>query len=625
MDKLKLCALFSATFLSSGCVGRLETSPYRHRTDLAEALPGVSYALPKVRYEVKLTRMFAECPGRVRDGKPTALKFAVSVEATPSYVAGEAYTVDYEKLPGFLRTGNFDIKWWPNGTLKSIGAGAEDKTAETIGSIVKTAISVASVVGLSGGEEEEIIISPPDRLVLCKPQTESLIDSAYKTASDLKTHTATLERLEKESERMKLAGAARLLDPWSRRRFLGLFDDIVREEGTIAALKAKQEDLAGKLGATDTIIWNGGATAADYEIAYPLEGPGLAKLARLLDVGPMNFARYPTDENEKKRRSKMTACYGPNAGVASCLAQQLNLKSGIDLDRDGTKCGATHADADECWFELPKATRYTQKARDNRADAGIFVREPMTGRLLFCRQVMLGTAAPAPGEASHGTGTTTTTTAAQPASAQAGMQTNGSGSNGGTTAGSGSTGTLEGGGLGTPSQQPGEPPADTAAAAGSRCDADRDEAKIAPSDFPQFGQLRFLPLSVGPFEARELSVSLTESGKLEGFTYKSTKAPGQAMAGAIGDVASQVDAALEKRETERRDDAKYAADQEVADLTQQITLLTKQAELKKLQSPETDPLKPMLDETTAINAEVALLKAKLELAKAREAVAASQP
>jgi hypothetical protein len=118
---------------------------------------------------------------------------------------------------------------------------------------------------------------------------------------------------------------------------------------------------------------------------------------------------------------------------------------------------------------------------------------------------------------------------------------------------------------------------------------------------------------------------LTESGKLEGFTYKSTKAPGQAMAGAIGDVASQVDAALEKRETERRDDAKYAADQEVADLTQQITLLTKQAELKKLQSPETDPLKPMLDETTAINAEVALLKAKLELAKAREAVAASQP
>lgn len=76
---------------------------------------------------------------------------SVSAIATPTYLAGEAYSVDYERLSSWLRTANSEIKHYPNGTLKSIGAGAEDKTGEVINSVAKTALSLATVVGLSSG------------------------------------------------------------------------------------------------------------------------------------------------------------------------------------------------------------------------------------------------------------------------------------------------------------------------------------------------------------------------------------------------------------------------------------------------------------------------------------------
>lgn len=84
MNRVVVCALLTAAL--SGCVGTLQTAPYRERTELTDALPGVSYSLPKIRYEVKLKRALAECPGEVRNGKPTALKFSVTAQATPEYL-----------------------------------------------------------------------------------------------------------------------------------------------------------------------------------------------------------------------------------------------------------------------------------------------------------------------------------------------------------------------------------------------------------------------------------------------------------------------------------------------------------------------------------------------------------
>lgn len=607
MIAASLCA---CTFLTGGCAGEIRTLPNRAYTATDGALEGEPYALPKVRYEVKLRRSLAECPGASVGGKPTALKFAISAEATPAFLAGESYIIDYQKLPGWLRIANFEIKRYENGTLKSIGVAGEDKTAETISSVAKTALSLATIIGLSDGELPRGA-TRPSQIVTCTDTAAALIADARKTETDLKTLTGQLEVYEKSAERYRAAGAARTLDAAGRAKFLALFDNIAQAEADIALLKKKQSDLAGDLGVSETIVWEGGATNPGHAKRYPLKPAHLAKLEALLTVASPPAA-YPLDDAEVERQRLMKPCFGAAAGVTNCLNAQLALRSGLYLERDLKPCGEEGAAPPECLTEIKDSSPRYRRARDEVADAGIFVRDPVVGRLLFCREAVLPVVAAVP-------------PVVQPAG---GADIGSAGTQGGT----GSAGTGAGGleGMDPPPQPGAAAPAPGGAAPASAaqtsdplCTLAYDEAKIAAGDFPQFGQLRFLPFRVGMFQAREMAVFMTEKGRVETFSYKSTKAPAQALAGAGADVAGQAEAFLEKRETEARDDLKYAREQKFAELQQDITRLTKEQELKKLQTPPAvDPLQATRDETAAIAADIALLKAKLERLQTEAALAA---
>lgn len=597
--------LMLAVSALSGCVGTLDTLPNRQFTAADGALRGISYALPKARYAVTLTRTLAECPVGLVDNNPTALKFSVSAVATPTMVAGESYTIDYEKLPGWLRTANFEIKHYPNGTLKSLGAGAEDKTGEVINSVAKTAFSLASVFGLSSGDAP-LTATPPAQIVRCTVEAEKAVTAARTVERDLKQITARLSGYEKEGERLRAAGAARLIDAAGRQRFLTLLDDINLAEAEIERLKREQGDLAKKLGVVDEIDWNGGVTAPDYNRPYPLSPAQRAKLTKLLLVAAPD-ADYPTDEAEAKRQSLMTACYNAAADIDNCLNQQLALRSGLYLEEDLPECGADGAHALECRSQVADTDTAYRAARDSEPDGGIFVRGPQVGRVLFCRETLLAkVAAPAAGGATgvaHGIGSGS---GAQP----------GAGGGGGSAGTQG--GTLEGGGAPAPAEA-----AQVAKPAVLECTVAQDEAKIAAADLPQFGQLRFLPLKIGTFQAREMTVALSETGRIESFTYKSTKAPAQGLAASAADVAGQLDIFLEKRETEGRDDRKARRDEEIALLQQEITRLTKEIELKKLRTPpDVDPLQATRDETAALEVALALAKVKLASLKTEDELAA---
>lgn len=601
-------AIAAASVLLGGCVGKLEIRPNRGFTASEGALRGVSYALPKVRYEVKLSRTLSECPAGLVDGKPTALKFGVSATATPTMVPGESYTLYYDKLPGWLRTANFEIKHYPNGTLKSVGASAEDKTGEVLNSLAKTAFSIASVVGLSSGD-----VPPPvtkaATIVRCTDAAALLVKETRQIDTDLKTATDLLTGYEKDAGRLRAAGAARLIDAAGKKRFLVLFDDIKKVEADIARLKKRQDELGKELGVTESIVWNGGVTAPDYAKPYPLSPAQRDKLAKLLVISAPP-TDYPQDEAEAKRQALMTACYNSGANIDNCLNQQLAVRSGVYLEQDLLKCGEDSADDVECSVEIAATDPRYQSARDSVPDSGIFIREPMVGRLLFCRETLL--ALPA---------------AAQEPAPQ-GPQAGGLGSQGdtqaGTNGGSGATGT-RGGSLEGQGQAQAAQPHAAAQQAVPVCTVAQDEAKILAGDFPQFGQLRYFPLRVGTFQAREMALSLTETGRLESFTYKSTKAPALGLASTAADIAGQYDAYREKRETERRDDVKAERAEEIAAIQQDIDRITKAAELKKLQTPPSvDPLKAVKDNTAVEEAELALAQAKLKLLQTEAALAEYQ-
>lgn len=602
MERIIIAMFATSFFVLGGCVGKLETRPNREFTAPEGAIRGVSYALPKARYEVKLSRTLTECPDGLLNGKPSALKFGVSAVATQTLVAGESYTVYYDKLPGWLRTASFEIKHYPNGTLKSVGASAEDKTGEVLNSIAKTAFSIASIVALSSGDAPAAAVLPT-KIVRCTDAAALLVKETRQIDNDLKAATNLLAGYEKDAERLRAAGAARLIDAAGRKRFLDLFDKIKTVEADIARLKKRQGELSQELGVAEDIVWNGGVTAPDYAKPYPLSPAQRSKLAKLLVIAAPPVV-YPTDEAETKRQSLMTACYGDDAKIDNCLNQQLAVRSGVYLERDLKKCGEEGADAVECRSEIAATDPRYQAARDVHPDSGIFIREPMIGRLLFCRESLLPVPiAPAPQTA--------------PVGGQGGAQA-------GTNGGSGATGTHGGTLEGDGQPQTLQPPI-AAQQTTPVCTVAQDEAKIAAADFPQFGQLRYFPLRVGTFQAREMALSMTETGRLESFTYKSTKAPAQGLAGIAADIAGQHEAYREKRETERRDDVKAERAEEIAAIQQEIDRITKTVELKKLQTPPpVDPLKAVKDETVVEEADLALARAKLERLKTEAALAEYQ-
>lgn len=553
----KLLFALGGTILLGGCVGTLETRPYRERTDsLGAALKGVPYSLPKLQYEIKLTRYLAECPGELIDGKPTALRFAIEAVETPTYGPGEAYTVDYRKLPGFLRTGTFEIKYWPNGNLKSVGAGAEDKTADLIRDTVKTGLSVASMMAggaLSGGPARGLAANP-ETVTGCTPEALALVQEAREIRKGLKSRPKTIEKLSKDVERFQARAALRLRDPRDRDELISLFKAIDAEQEWVTTKTERLAEITDKLGVAQTIVWDSKPGTLDEQVwTYELSAEQRTKLAALL--APVS-APVATGAEELERRKFAGQCFG-EAGAAgfaqkaaNCVAQHLNLSAGVRLASHLPACTAPGATRPECVETATRvvsgpggakiANRQYRDARDTTPDSGIFVREMAKGRLLLCRTAVLADA----------------------------------------------NGKLSG------------------------CTAPHDEGKLKEANFPQYGQLRYLPLRVGTFQAREMALSVAEDGRMESFSYKSTKAAGAALAAAAADAASQADAALERIETERRDDRKYAFDHANDDIAARVATLTKEAEERKLLAPPApaNALQPQLDQLAALQAEVAILK-----------------
>jgi len=548
-----ITTLAVTSLLLSGCAGHLETLPYRDRTEtLSGALKGVTYWLPKAQYEVKLTRWLAECPNDAVDGKPTSLKFDVNVEATPRFVPGEAYEVDYNKLSGLFRTSSFEIKYWPNGNLKSIGAGAEDKTADVIKDTVKTALAVAPLAfgaptmklfGGPAGPPPPPPVSSSNAGVVCTPGAFDLVREARQATKDTKDSTKELARLTKAIERMQSRATLKLINQADRETLLTLFTAVDAEGVKIAAAKDRLAAAKEKLGVVDEFVWDSELDkAGDGQIrAYVLSDKQKAKLTSLVTMGQVQ--PLWVDEAEGVRRDLYSRCYSDDGAPDKCVDQQLSLRAVAQVQSSLPACGGGNKPP-ECVSSVPSTDPRYRAARDEVADSGVFVREPAQARLLFCR------------------------------------------------------------------------------VAQGACTPKVDEAGLTAGSFPQLGQLRYLPLRVGMFQAREMALSLTEDGRVETFSYKSTKAPAQVLAAAAADVATQIETALEKRETEFRDDLKYAREQQTAQVEAEIKRLTKDLELKKAQDAFVeDPLKPIRDETAALQAEIALLQAKKAKLDAEKALA----
>ncbi len=544
----RLSSFFMLVALT-GCAGTVETSrlDYRYSSDIA--LNGVSYALPMLQYEVTVTHTLTGC-GPTLDAKKVvksdSLTFDTKVEPKARYIPGERYNVDYRKLSGLFRTSNFTIEYFPNGTIKSIGAGAEDKTGDALKSAAKLA---GGVIALTAGAPSPIVdlVSPTGDL----PPEESMKEAEAWGCSE-KAEMA-LEDLEDAKAKLKTArenleSANNLVEGLSQR-----FSLKVSSEGDVKKWDEAIQDQLNKKRALETAKKTFDNSKAKLSVSavinWPDFGPGTEDLiaASQPKSTEETFQRHFVESaghsvpkawkdffvSKKYKYSELgdvamiPACSvtgRQTPSLAECLAQHLNLT--FDFAHD---------------WPIEKPIDYDAKQKKNipafeagtATHNGFFYREPAQGGVVICHSRN----------------------------------------------------------------------------ASNKCKS-KSLAKPKMVNFPQAGQLRFIPFKVLAFQGKTQTLTFTEDGYPAKIELKSTKAAGAQALAAGADAVSTIATEIEKREEERRSDAKAQRDEVIAGLQFEIDLLEKR---KKIAEETATPSAPSAESVhlAEINSDIELKRAEL--------------
>jgi hypothetical protein len=355
------CAAALCAMLVSGCTSLATRTDF---TDNKAAVTGVPYSLPMLQYELKVTRSLAQCVQP--DTEIPDLKFAVTVEATPHYVAGETYVIDYRDLAGPTKTSAFSMEYQENSNiLKSLNASVEDRSGEIISNVVRTAIGIASLAGgiplptASLNAEGQRVIPPPTGELVCSPETVKLIEAVdaasaevEAAATSVKTLTASVDALANRLSALSDADRAELT------RLTGLQTKALR---TLANKRTALAEATDKVSLVTTMRW-------------PREPDDDAELLQLDEADLRKFEgllvrRDPVLQGRnliENRCDKSTA-------ITQCLRAKLDVY--VTLAR-------TSPQPDE--FPSGVQDPPIQTASSKSPAQGIFVRPPAQGRLLAC-------------------------------------------------------------------------------------------------------------------------------------------------------------------------------------------------------------------------------------------------
>lgn len=548
---IALCAL-----AAGGCAGTVETTRIDHRYSSDRAITGVSYALPMLQYEIEVSHTLTGCvPAVDKNGvlKSDTLTFDTKVKPKARYIPGERFHIDYRKLSGLFRTSTFTIENYDNGTIKSIGVSAEDKTGDALKSAAKLA---GGVVALTAGAPP-VGLAPADQpndtqkagfakkalFFVCTSAAGQHLTSMNGLKKLVKTATDDLADANAEVERLSKRFALKVVEDGDAAKW---------DAAVIAQLKTKKEledqnkkldEVKAKLTASYTIKWPekkftetgtfaitdklvvDGKLTAQWkdmfrveQIAYKTKKPGVDFATKC------QVAKAPTSTD-----------LGANTELHACLAEKLDMQ--FDFQRDWPIEALRPEDKIKKAKDDKKLTQIDQQSfvvGDNQSYEGFFYREAAQGGLMICLKRYW--------------------------------------------------------------EQ-------------NKC-SKSPLAKPEFVNFPQLGQLGFIPFKVLAFQGKDQTLSFSAEGRPTKIELKSTKAAGSAAIAAAADATSTIVEALEKREEERRSDAKAAREAKVADLTTEIDLLEKQAKIDQLTA---EPATPSEDTVrlTEMKADIELKRAEL--------------
>lgn len=148
---MKRLAIAASVILLTGCSTKLVHKKFSDTSAIEDA--GIIYALPKqkitVEYAYELTDCHDHLPGNPTGSKAKPGEFTFRRTATVSAATepdwSHRYLLPYRKMTRGNKAVTLNTTLYNNGTLKSVGATFDDRTAEIIGNVIKSAASVAKL------------------------------------------------------------------------------------------------------------------------------------------------------------------------------------------------------------------------------------------------------------------------------------------------------------------------------------------------------------------------------------------------------------------------------------------------------------------------------------------------
>jgi len=554
--RTNLIPLLVVTGLVCGCTS-VKTLPDVHRSARNQALTGMPYSLPMRQFGLQITRTLTQCDDdTATTPADRIIKFDVKVVADPQLVPGERYRVDYAALSSWVKTSDFAIDTYPAGTLKSINISADDKSDQVIKAVVKTGLTVASV-GL-GVPFPGLNVPSLNYLKSGNEDEPEAQKVAVRCTSETRTALGAVA-----STKTTLKTETEALEEKNRQvealALVGAITDQQKE--ALIKLLAEQRSQVKTLEKARKAYSDAlDAVSAMETRFWPTDFGKGGVSAEAIDIGDAErvklgklFNVFPVPADTVE-----TSCVGKNVTVASCIEPELTLHARLEPRLANGTCAA-----DDSLFNCtrPAGTSFPKAT------------QPLVGQ---ARTEFLRDAAEA--RASE-------ITASRDMTSDKGIFVR----------------PPEMGRILVCRKDPG-------------CSIGGENSILVGEwlTVPQLGQLRFLPFINRMFENNQLVVQLGADGAVERLQYATKAAMLQRLAETTADAATQYKAA---KKDAREEVAAFRAE-EVAQLQQQITMITKEKELDALQNPKTPDPDPMKEaQLQLVRAQAELLVAQAELAR----------
>lgn len=280
---MKANLLLTATMLATlaGCTSRLQLEalkPLDEGKQTAETIQsGVPYNLYYDRYSISVTYRIADCDKLTLEVEPSVKE--VIAEPDPD----QSYVLNPNSLAGPLKTSTIALEYHPDGSLASINAKAEDRTAETVGALAKSAVGLIKIFGAAGGEGTE-----STQPATCNDVTRLAFDAyaaftakkgdkvggkPVESNGELTEAKEAIDRaqVDFDAAKSKLDASGAVVSEPVQTQFNNAFLSLQGAARRLAAAKARLAQLAKPISVTITTMWPDSGSQTYGTIAAPAE------------------------------------------------------------------------------------------------------------------------------------------------------------------------------------------------------------------------------------------------------------------------------------------------------------------------------------------------------------------